>query len=127
MLELGNELADTCSPGKWHDASLVEADNTSSRRKAEHTCRAIDRVRKCVESFPFFSVDRGTPREVTNHLTRRGGVLDCSVNSKYTSYILSTCTSVFTHGWILDHVTRRLGRQWNPRENKLTHPVQCTL
>ena len=30
MLGLGNELADTCSPGSLGDGSVVEVDDTSS-------------------------------------------------------------------------------------------------
>ena len=36
MVGLGTELADTCSLVNWHDASLVEADSTSSCKSA--TC-----------------------------------------------------------------------------------------
>ena len=47
-------------------------------RIASRTYAEVLRVKKCRLLVCFFSVDRGTPRELTSHLASRRGVLECS-------------------------------------------------
>ena len=67
MLRLGNAFEDTCSPGDWHNVSLVEVDNTSSCKSA--TCWAhVSSARQSskVHSFLFISGPRDASRADTS-------------------------------------------------------------
>ena len=61
----------------------------------------------------FFCSQR-TPRELTNHLTSRGGVLSCSVNSYSTQHAFSALAPVISH--MVGLIARRLGPESNSRK-----------
>ena len=98
MLRLGNELADACSPGNWHDVSLIEVDNTR---------RVAGRQSSEVRGKLSFS-QRNEGRLESSHITSRGrgGLLDCSVNSYNTLHTFSAFAPVSSH--IVDHITGRV-------------------
>ena len=75
--------------------------------------------------FLFLSESRGTPRELTSHLTGRGGVLDWSVKwycVLHTFSVLALQTSL-----MLDHITRRLGPTSDHRKQFASSSAAYTL
>ena len=83
--------------------------------------------------FDVFLFDRGTLRELTSDLTRRRGVLDCSVNLICT---LRTFTTLAPETSLVpDHITRSLGSESNHRKQvassnavyTLTHFGRCSV
>ena len=76
--------------GKKRGVDISGAQGQPATMYAEHTCQVIESV----ESFFFFSADRGTPCELTHHLTRRGGVIVAWIRAVH----FGTCTRVFARG-----------------------------
>ena len=83
MLGLGNELAETCSPGN----DTMKVDST-----------------------------------MTSHLARRGGVLDCGVNSHSRLHTFSE--PALESSLMFVHIARRLGPKWN---QKTILVIQCSV
>ena len=61
-----------------------------------------------------FSRYQRTSRELTNHLTSRGGVLACSVNSHSTQHAFSALAPGTSH--MVGHIARRLGPESSSRK-----------